>query len=358
MNVNRIYPTGEVDTLTAMRKFLSTWWMAYQPHAMFAPLELEEKHELAAQMITDPTELERINPFAPFMPLNAANQARQFVRENPGKRLALMLRPCELRTYVELEKREPVAAGASEIVLIGVDCLGTFSKDEYHRRVGDAGLRQVTDEVLHNASQGGWKSLPFRTACQVCDWGAPRGADIAIGIIGVESDKHLLVILRNEDIDAHHGMGEIAREMANEYQVSHRETMVGAIADTHTGMRRVLLDEMQEKCSFNELGCLLAWFASCTLCGDCLQACPFCQGESAVPKVHRGEGILSLRDLVDISRRLTSCSGCGMCEENCPSHIPMALLFSALSHRIRDEIHYRAGDPAQELPWTVSTTVS
>jgi formate dehydrogenase subunit beta len=358
MNVNRIYPLGDVDTLTAMRKFLSTWWMTYQPHAMFAPLELEDEHNLAAQMIKDPIEMERVNPFAPFMPFNAAIQARQFIREHPGERLALMMRPCELRAYFELEKRDPITTETSEIVLIGVDCLGTFSKDEYHRRVEETGLRQVTDEVLRNASQGGWKSLPFRTACQVCDWGAPRGADMAISIIGVESDKHLLIILRNEEIDAHLGVSNIARELANEYQVSHRETMVGAIADTHTGMRRVLLDEMQEKCSFNELGCLLAWFASCTLCGDCLKACPFCQGESAVKGAQRSEGLLSLADLVDISRRLTSCSGCGMCEENCPSHIPMALIFSALSHRIRDEIHYRAGDPAEKLPWTVSNTVN
>lgn len=357
MNVNRIYPLDEADTLSSLRKFLSTWWMAYQPHAIIAPVELEQEHGLAAQVIMDPVELERVNPFAPLMQYNAASQARQFIREHPGERLALVLRPCELRTYFELEKRDPVAPGAAEVVLIGTDCMGTYSKDEYYRRVGEAGLRQVTDEALRNASQGGWKSLPFRTACQVCDWGAPRGADMAIGIIGVESDKHLLVILRNEETDTHLGMGAIAREMASEYQVSHRETVVGAIADTHAGMRRVLLEEMQEKCSFNELGCLLAWFASCKLCGDCLKACPFCQGESAIRRVERGEGLLSLADLVDISRRLTSCSGCGMCEENCSAHIPMALIFSALSHRIRDEIHYRAGDPAQKLPWVVSNPV-
>jgi hypothetical protein len=43
-----------------------------------------------------------------------------------------------------------------------------------------------------------------------------------------------------------------------------------------------------------------------------------------------------------------------MCEESCVNHVPMALIFSALSHRIREEIHYRAGDPTQKLPWTVS----
>jgi formate dehydrogenase subunit beta len=357
MNVNRIYPLADVDALTGLRNFLSTWWTVYQPHAMFAPLELEGVPGPGAQEITDPDDLKRVNPFAPLMPRNAAIQARQFIRAHPGERLVLMLRPCELRTYIEQEKRESLAAGAAEVVLIGVDCLGTYSKDEYHRRVDAAGTLQVTDEVLRNASQGGWKSLPFRTACQVCDWGAPRGADIAIGIIGVETDKHLLVILHDEGSDRHLKMGAVAGDLASEYQVSHRETVVGAIADTHAGMRRVLLEEMQERCGFNDIGCLLAWFASCNLCGNCLAACPFCQSESAVRRVERGEGLLSLSDLVDISRRLTSCSGCGMCEESCVNHVPMALIFSALSHRIRDEIHYHAGDPTQKLPWTVSRSV-
>lgn len=355
MNVNRIYPLRQVDTLTGLRKFLSSWWINYQLDAMLAPIELDTNASPTTQSIMDPINVGHVNPFAPFMPYNAAIQARKFVREHPGVRLALMLRPCELRTYIEQQKRDPLQD--AEVLLIGVDCLGTYTQQEYNRRVMAMGASQVIAEVLQNASQGGWKQLPFRTACQVCDWSGPRGADMIFGIIGVESDKHLLVILRNEECDARLGIAAIASKLASEYQVSHRETMVGAIADTHAGMRRMLLEEMQKKCSFDELGCLLGLFARCTLCGECLKACPFCQGEPAVRKVQRGENLLSLTDLVDISRRLISCPGCGMCEESCEKHIPMTLIFSALSHRIRDEIHYRAGDPTQKLPWTVSKMV-
>jgi formate dehydrogenase subunit beta len=165
MNVNRIYPLAEADALTGLRKFLATWWAVYQPHAMFAPMELEGEPGLGAQVITNPVDLGHVNPFAPLMPRNAAIQAKQFIQDHPGERLVLLLRPCELRTYFEQEKREPLAAGAGEVVLIGVDCLGTYSKDEYRHRVEASGMRQVTDEVLRNASQGGWKSLPFRTVC-------------------------------------------------------------------------------------------------------------------------------------------------------------------------------------------------
>jgi hypothetical protein len=40
-----------------------------------------------------------------------------------------------------------------------------------------------------------------------------------------------------------------------------------------------------------------------------------------------------------------------MCEEECSMDVPLFLLISALSHRIRDKMRYRSGDPVQQLPW-------
>jgi uncharacterized phosphosugar-binding protein len=41
-----------------------------------------------------------------------------------------------------------------------------------------------------------------------------------------------------------------------------------------------------------------------------------------------------------------------MCEEVCARDVPLMLLISGLSHRIREEMHYNAGDLTQKLPWT------
>jgi Na+-translocating ferredoxin:NAD+ oxidoreductase RnfC subunit len=50
-----------------------------------------------------------------------------------------------------------------------------------------------------------------------------------------------------------------------------------------------------------------------------------------------------LAELIDVSRWLASCSGCGMCEAACAQEVPIMQLVSALSHRIRAERHAPAG---------------
>lgn len=58
-----------------------------------------------------------------------------------------------------------------------------------------------------------------------------------------------------------------------------------------------------------------------------------------------------LSELVEVSRWLASCSGCGMCQEACEHGVLVATLISLLAQSIREPLHYHAGDPSQQLPW-------
>jgi Fe-S oxidoreductase len=99
---------------------------------------------------------------------------------------------------------------------------------------------------------------------------------------------------------------------------------------------------------------MLAWLVSCSVCGNCLKACPLYQGEldtlAGVSRLSDREHT-GLGELVHTSRWLASCSGCGMCEENCNRDVSLTLFLSALSHRIREELHYTPGSPGQRYPW-------
>jgi len=101
---------------------------------------------------------------------------------------------------------------------------------------------------------------------------------------------------------------------------------------------------------FGDFGQALSWFATCSLCGDCLDACPLYNGElSGLLGVHGARPALA--ELVDVSRWLASCSGCGMCEAACDQGVPLMRLISPLSRQIQGTLHHTAGDPTRPLPW-------
>jgi formate dehydrogenase subunit beta len=362
MNVNRILHIRDGNTLGTVQDFLATWWLRVGLDAMLAPIQLPGEAEVSPQWITDPAELDMVNPFAPIMLDNSATMIEGFVREHPNHHLAVLLRPCELRALVELQKRHRVhyrpasdATSYESLVVIGVDCPGTFFPEEYTRHVHD---QREDAEMLHVQMSYGKQAsyVPFdvRQTCQLCDSPGPMGADITIGTIGIEPQGELLIIAKDEGLDRSLQLQDMTDGMATERQVVCREMMIGKMVDQRTENRNALLQG--HTFGMEELSSTLAMFARCTLCADCLDACPLYDGElagmlGAGDKHHGPQSLLS--ELVKVSRWLASCSGCGMCRESCAHGVPLGQFINVLSHRIQAQLHYKPGDPSQPLPWSV-----
>ena len=359
MNVNRILPVQNENTLKTLQDFLVAWWGRVGLDAMLAPVELPDHSAVTPQVIFDPAKLANVNPFAPVMLVNTATVIQDFVRDHPNQHLAVILRPCELRALIELRKRhrvyyQPVYGGNEEesLILIGVDCPGTFSQEEYDQHL--LSLQNGETEMLHVGLSYGKKEsyVPHevRATCQMCDSPAPLGADLVVGTIGIEPQGNLLLIARNEEVDGILRLQEGTDRMAAEQQVVCREVMVGKLVDQRTEIRSALMNQDLPK----DFTSILALFARCTLCADCLDACPLYDGELA-GMLGAGDGRQNgrplLSELIRVSRWLASCSGCGMCRESCQYGIPLTQIVTNLSHRIQHELHYRPGDPNQRLPW-------
>lgn len=364
MNVNRILQVQDGNSVQTLQRFLSAWWGQMGLDAMLAPVELPEHTGGSAQVLTEPAELEKVNPFVPVMLNNTATMVETFVEEHPHSHLAVVLRPCELRAMVELRKRhrvryQPVAAGNDEqsLVVIGVDCAGTFSQDEYSQHVAS---HQSDVDMIHvqliYGRQDSYIPYTVRPSCQMCDSPGPLGADITIGTIGIEPKGNLLVIARNEGIDESLRLQDVTDGIATEGQVVFREMMVGKLVDKRAEKRAALL--RNDPILAEEMTTALAMFARCTLCADCLDACPLYDGElSGMLGVGEGRqgGHSLLAELVRVSRWLASCSGCGMCQQSCEHGVSLARAVTTLSHRIQSQLHYRPGDPSQPLPWIVQS---
>src|SRR5512146_2507534 len=97
MNVNRILHVRDSDTVKTLQDFLAAWWRLVELDAMLAPVELPNHMGVSPQVITQPVDLMKINPFAPVMLNNTAAVIQGFLDDHPHSHLAVILRPCELR---------------------------------------------------------------------------------------------------------------------------------------------------------------------------------------------------------------------------------------------------------------------
>ncbi len=361
MNVNRVLHVRNRDAVRTFQDFLAAWWTRLELDAMLAPVEIPNVNAVSPRIISHPDELSHVNPFAPLMVNNSACMIQDFVRENPNRHLAAILRPCELRAIVELQKRHRVRYQSLTpeycdkcLVTIGVDCPGTFSRETYseHATNFQADAEIIEVDVAYG-KQESYIPYEVRPTCQMCDSPSPFSPDLTVGTIGIEPHGDLLMISRDEEIDSLLQMKDVTDDLATEWQVSSREMMVGKLVDKRTEKRAALSKSMQ----IEDVSAMLAMFARCTLCADCLDACPLYDGELAgmlgVGEA-RQNGRSMLYELVRVSRWLASCSGCGMCRESCAHGVPLTQMITVMSHRIQNELHYRPGDPAQPLPWTVA----
>ena len=344
MNVNRIVEVKEGNTLEAARGFLSFLLQANVVDALFAP-QTAADGTVSATLVSNPDALSKSNPFAPIMVANAAKHVAAATMKQPDRHIGAVLRPCEIRALVELAKRG--RASLANLTVVGIDCLGTLEPFEYMRKMLAAGgAAEMTTQCMQVAEEGEI-ACPTRTACQMCERPAPRGADVTLGFIGVDATQELLVIAADESADARLRLSEVTGRAAQEPEVARREATLTNIIAKHNAIADRELARLET--SFGGLAGVLTTLATCTECRSCLQACPLYDGEL-------DDTSLSLvGQLGAVARWLVSCSGCGMCQESCPNGVPLAVLARALSRPLRAKLDYTPGRSVTEkLPWAVA----
>lgn len=358
MNVNHVLKFSNQGAVFAFQRFLTSFWDQLGLDAMLAPVETPDQPEIAPHVIETPDALAEVNPFAPIMLVNTAALVEDFVDQYSGKRLAIILRPCEFRTLIELHKRHQAPAfsqarnsAKENVLLIGVDCPGTFSTDQYNQRAIRRGVDLLTQDSLFYGTRDVGSVQEFRQACQICDKLVPLGADLSIGTIGVVPTGFMLMIAEDGAVDEALQVGKVTDGIATEEQVVQRELAVGNLINQRLARQKELVHTSDVG---EELGSFLGIFARCTLCADCLDVCPLYNGELTgmlgVGK-NQEERRALLPELVRLSRWLASCSGCGMCQEACEHGISLGRMIASLSSRICTELRYNAGSSLQHLPW-------
>ncbi len=355
MKVDAVIKTENGNILGALRDFLAKLLKEGVIDYLLVPEVISGGQTLAPALIKGTSYLDKANPFSPVMPTNAASIVSQLTADKPGKKLGVVLRPCEIRALIELGKLQQ--ADMTNLTIIGIDCLGTVEVEDYAKFIketpGSAEEKETKTlaEMRQNINKPSNNKLtvPLRPACNMCIYFTPTIADITLSLYGEGDDIYVNL---EENLAKKLGL-EVIKNQA-------RDGVIKSLLDTRNTTREKALQDYRDKTKTvvdfaNDV-------ATCIRCYACSSACPVCycrtcffRTDTFKPESDRyyrwaeKEGALRmptetlLYHLTRMNHVGASCVSCGMCESACPRNIPLTTMFAAVADSVQKALGYTPG---------------
>jgi formate dehydrogenase subunit beta len=359
-----IVPVENNDTLAAVRGFLKRLLEAEVVDALLVPMETPAG-AITPALVADPDLLDVANPLTPVMGLNAARVAGHVSIREPRGRIGVVLRPCELRALVELIKLQQ--ASLDDVVTIGVDCLGTYDVPVYNAMQADSGVDMAA--LLATAQSGELapqEGCVFRDACQMCDKPHIEEAEVTLELFGADLAAGIPVSLSDEVADKL-GMDSVEAERNQAIKKEpgfKRAEVVDKVVAARTQVRDARFTEMRQRL---EQEGIEGVFAACVRCHNCMTVCPICYCKTCLFKspvfdhepmqyvnwaqrkgAYRLPADTMLFHLTRLNHMVLSCIGCGMCTSDCPSELPVGLVFRTIGQQVQAVFDYVPGHSVED----------
>jgi formate dehydrogenase subunit beta len=314
-------------------------------------------------LVTDPKHLDGVDILAPAFPLNAATLAAKLTRKPMGGKIAAVLRPCEIRAFIELVKLNQ--AQKDDIILISIDCLGAFQNKDYlkfssqkSKETSTLFLKKVMEE---NAVE--IEGVKLAAACMACEHPVSENADIQIGLYGMNKDESLLVKTQTQAGD--NILKQLNLGATNE--PAGRQSAINKLIKQRTEYKEKMFAETSK--ATNSLEKISDYFASCVNCYNCRVACPVCYCKECVfvtdvfnhdPFQYinwaKRKGIIKMPTdtlfyhITRLTHMSTACVGCGQCSNACPNDIQVMELFRTIGDITQKAFDYQAGKSIEQKP--------
>jgi formate dehydrogenase subunit beta len=354
------------DPVETLRGFFRDLLEKKVVEALLIPKKLPSGDGYCQTLIRNPEMLMDINPVAPTLPVQSARIISHLTITDPGCKIGAVLKSCEIRAVIELVKFLQVKL--DRLVLIGVDCLGTYEPSDYATMSREAGEGvSITGELLRGAREGKIeprKGYNLRLACQICEYPIPQNADIVIGLFGHDPQREIFVQVRD------HLATELAEKgiLATDVEGSPSRDMVGkSLTEERMKKRDEVFDAFRS--GTKDLQDLMDALSTCIRCHNCMVACPICYCKECVFRTptleHKADRFLRWADrkgvvrmptdtllfhLIRLSHMVTSCIGCGLCDSACPNDLPVATLFRAVGQKVQAMFDYTPGRSVDDEP--------
>lgn len=351
----------EKGVLSALEGFLRDLLEKGIVDALLVPRHLPVGRGIMPTLVTDPEHLEGGDPLAPAFPLNAARVLSKLTRRPGPKRIAAVLRPCEIRAFIELVKLKQGTREA--VILIGTDCFGAYGNEDYRRFVAQEGSTGRFLESVLSGRGTALNGVDISPACKSCVHPVPQGADLAIQLPVSDAGDCLLL----------EGASEVGEKILETLELeegsrsSAREAELARLVEARTAYRDRMFEQTRE--ATKDLDRLIAYLSECVNCYNCRVACPVCYCKECVfaTDVFEHEPAQYLRwaqrrgsvkmptdtlfyHLTRMAHMSTACVGCGQCSNACPNNIPVAEIFRTVAHYTQRAFGYEAGRSLDEAP--------
>jgi formate dehydrogenase subunit beta len=351
------------NPLNSLQGFFKTLLQEGEINGLLVPQHLPMRDVVMPTLVTDPEKIDGVDPLAPVFPFNAAKVASRLTRDLTGGSLAVVLRPCEIRAFVELVKLKQ--GRMEEVVLLGIDCMGAYNNIDYSRFAAEGGT-EGSLRFCRNALAGkgtAVEDFDVTSACKACEYPIPENADVLIGLVGMDIDNHLLV-------KANTPKGEALLDklkLPGAEETDGRKKGIESLIAERVAYRDQMFADTSE--ATNSIEKLTTYLANCVNCYNCRVACPVCYCKECVfvtdvfdhkssqyLRWAKRKGIIKMPTdtvffhITRLDHMSLACIGCGQCSNACPNNIPVMELFRTVSSHTQKAFDYEPGRSVEDEP--------
>jgi len=352
---DKILMVKKGDPVTSVNNLLKELLKSKKIQALLVMQEVPSKAISFPVLISDPDKLNS-NVFAPVLPVSTASVISKITKiERSFELIGVVMRACQIRALVELVKLNQ--ANIDNIVIIGVDCLGTFPVNVY----SDFPEKESpTQFILNTIKKKNERSNYIRTACQTCKNPVPINVDIIIGLYGLDPKKELLIQINSEK-------GQKLLEDINLEAVKDAKNREKAVKDILEEKNQNRSDFIKEVGKIKGIDALTKFFDKCINCHNCMKICPICyckeclfdssvfnlEANKYIGKAEK-KGLFKMPNdsllfhTTRMNHMVVSCVGCGLCEQACPSDIPLMEIITPIGENAQKIFGYSPGSDIEE----------
>ena len=323
---------------------------------VFTLKKINKTGSVSYSLITKTDEMKNAVPFYPFMPVNAGKILSTFtLRGATPEPVVAILKPCELRAFIELVKREQ--GSLENIIIMSATCGGVFPLDMAANKSIEKNLSNY-EETIKKAEI----IDKVRSICKGCEEFIPYTADMTVSIAAEKnSDKECVILLNTKKAET------LVEGIKGDFIDTELDRKaLDILRGKRETEKKKLYKEIEGR--INGIDGLIDIFGRCIGCHGCREACPICycklcefdspdcefKPSNYETELRKRGGLrvppgIIYYQLGRLDHVTISCAGCGSCEDVCPVNIPLSIIFKKIGESVQKMFDYIPGRDVKEL---------